>query len=204
MPPSAPTEIRLAKPRSVTGTTPFPLAVPAVAPCTRRRSLELASLALVGLALKPAVALARAFAGPAMSDPPRAPATTGLTSLHQEFELNAIRERIYDILLDAKEFSAFTHDAAVVGPKAGRAFSLFGGRITGRNVELVPAERIVQAWRSRSWGPGVYSIVRFGLSARSDKTLVVLDHTGFPDGDGDNLASGWREHYWEPLANYLG
>lgn len=188
----------MAKPRSVTGTT----TLPRPAPCTRRRALELASLALVGLTLKPA--LAHALAGPAMSDAPLAPATTGRTSLHQEIELNATPRRIYDILLSAREFSAATGDKADVGPTAGRAFSLFGGRITGRNVELVPAERIVQAWRSGSWAPGVFSIVRFGLAARSGKTLVVLDHSGFPDGDGDSLAAGWREHYWEPLRKFLG
>ena len=189
----------MASPRPITETPTL-----ATAPGTRRRALELASLAVLGLALPPGDALARALGGPALSDAPPSPATTGSTSLHQELELNATPRRIYDLLLDAKGFSAFSGDAAEVGPKAGQAFSLFGGRITGRNVELVPPERIVQAWRSGSWGPGVYSMARFGLTPRSGKTLLVLDHTGFPAGDGDNLATGWREHYWEPLRKFLG
>ena len=194
----------MAEPRSLTETmTPSPTPA-AAARCTRRLALELASLALVGLALRSGDALARAVAGPAMGSAPPAPATTGSTSLHQELELNAAPQRVYDLLLDAKGFSAFSGDTAEVTPTAGQAFSLFGGRITGRNVELVPPERIVQAWRSASWGPGVYSVVRFGLTARSGKTLLLLDHTGFPEGLGEDLAAGWREHYWEPLGKFLG
>ncbi len=177
---------------------------PAGAPATRRGALGLASLGIAGLALAPMSALGRAIAGPALQLLPPAAATVRATALHQEVEFNAPPPRIYDLLLDAKGFSAFTGDAAQVEPKAGEAFSLFGGRITGRNVELLRPERIVQAWRSRSWGDGVYSMVRFSLAARAERTLIVLDHTGFPDGDGDNLATGWREHYWEPLGKLLG
>ena len=198
----APVESGTAKPRSLTemmapATTPA-----ATARCTRRLALALVSLSLVGLVLRPGAALAGAVAGPSIGDAPTA--TAGSTSLHQEIEFNAAPRRIHDLLLDAKGFSAFTGDAAEVAPNAGQAFSLFGGRITGRNVELVPPERIVQAWRSASWEPGVYSVVRFGLAARSAKTLLVLDHTGFPEGLGEHLAAGWREHYWEPLGKFLG
>jgi hypothetical protein len=34
-------------------------------------------------------------------------------------------------------------------------------------------------------------------------TLIVLDHRGFPDGEYDNLYTGWNEHYWEPLMKFL-
>lgn len=80
---------------------------------------------------------------------------------------------------------------------------MFGGMIVGRNVELVPNQRIVQAWRPTHWDPGVYSIVRFELKAQGPGTLVVLDHTGFPEGEFDHLDLGWRSHYWEPLKKYL-
>jgi len=34
----------------------------------------------------------------------------------------------------------------VPGRSAGEAFSAFDGHVTGRQIELVPGERIVQAW----------------------------------------------------------
>src|ERR1700685_2971926 len=86
-------------------------------------------------------------------------AETGKTSIHQTIEFKATAARIYEVLLDAKQFSAFTKDTAEVQPQPGAAFRLFGGRIEGRNIELVPNRRIVQAWRPASWTPGIYSIV---------------------------------------------
>jgi hypothetical protein len=32
----------------------------------------------------------------------------------------------------------------------------------------------------------------------------VFDHMGFPKGAGKELASGWQEHYWDPLVKFLG
>jgi uncharacterized protein YndB with AHSA1/START domain len=65
--------------------------------------------------------------------------------------------------------------AARLEPGAGSEFSIFDGRIEGRQVEVVPGERVVQAWRFGEahpdvWEPGVYSIVRFTLTAEGDGT----------------------------------
>jgi hypothetical protein len=92
---------------------------------------------------------------------------------------------------------------AGISPDVGGLFSLFGGYIAGRQVELMPHERIVQAWRTLAWHPGVYSIVKFELSEQGSGTKLVLDHAGFPDGLGRHLADGWKENYWEPLEKYL-
>ena len=91
-----------------------------------------------------------------------------------------------------------------VSPDAGGAFSAFGGYITGRHIELVPNERIVQAWRASGWEPGQYSIAKFVLSEQGSGTKLVFDHTGFPEGKAPHLAEGWRTNYWEPMAKYFG
>ena len=74
---------------------------------------------------------------------------------------------------------------------------------TGRHVELVPNERIVQAWRTGSWAPGVYSIAKFEFVEQGSGTKIVFDHTGFPKGQAEVLASGWKAHYWEPIEKLL-
>lgn len=125
------------------------------------------------------------------------------TSLHQEIAFNASPARIYAILLDSKQFAAVTGMAAEIDSKPGGAFKTFGGLIVGRNVELVPDTRIVQAWRPTHWDPGVYSIVRFELKARESGCTLVLDHTGFPAGEFDHLNEGWPLRYWEPLKKFL-
>ena len=137
-------------------------------------------------------------------------------SIHQETVLKASRNRVYEALTDARQFNEVTKIVAarepaislersptVISPDVGGAFSLFGGIIVGRHVELVPNTRIVQAWRVSYWDPGAYSIAKFELVEQGTETKIVFDHTGFPNGAAQGLASGWKAHYWEPLAKVL-
>jgi activator of HSP90 ATPase len=129
-----------------------------------------------------------------------AAATASSATIHQEIDLAASPDRIYDALLDAKQFSALTGGLPTeISADAGGAFSCFGAHIVGRNVELVPKRRIVQAWRAATWPEGVYSIVRFELKPQQAGTRVILDHTGFPPELREHLAAGWEDHYWKGL-----
>lgn len=136
--------------------------------------------------------------------------------IHQEVVFKASRKRVYEALTDAKQFdkvvmlSGAVQSGMVpkdqpteVSPAVGGAFSAFGGHIVGRHVELLPNERIVQAWRAGSWGPGQYSIARFELVEQGSGTKLVFDHAGFPQGQGAHLAEGWRTNYWEPMEKYF-
>lgn len=126
-----------------------------------------------------------------------------LTYLHQEIDIKVSRKRIYEALLDSKQFAAFTGMPAEIDRAAGGGFSIFGGLITGRNVELVANERIVQAWRPADWDAGVFTLVKFELKDWASQTQLILDHTGFPEGNFRHLDSGWYLRYWEPLRKYL-
>jgi len=125
------------------------------------------------------------------------------TTIHFDVDFNAPPSRIYEILLDAKLFAAFSKDTAEIQPQAGAPFKLYGGRIEGRNVELIPSQRIVQAWRPSSWPSGVYSIVRFELTPHGSGTRIVFDHTGFTEDNWEHFRTGWPGNYWEPLRQYL-
>ena len=138
-----------------------------------------------------------------MKEVPSTAANRTRTALHQEIDFKASSQRIYEVLLDAKQFAAFTGAPAEIDPKAGGAFSMFGGMIVGRNVELVPNQRIVQAWRAASWSEGIYSVARFELQAHDASCRIVFDHTGIPSDEAKSLAEGWPSHYWEPLRKLL-
>jgi hypothetical protein len=88
-------------------------------------------------------------------------------SIHQEVIFKASKKRIYDALTDAKQFEQAVHlsDAMKtrmppnapptrISAEPGGTFSTFGGLIVGMQIELVPNERIVQAWRPAYWKPG--------------------------------------------------
>jgi len=172
--------------------------VPAIA-STRRQVIAGGAMAFAGLALSSAVSAQQTMTETQSTGPEKT-----LTYLHQEVDFKASPHRIYEILLDSKQFAAFSGEPAEISPEAGGSFTMFGGRIVGRNVELIPDERIVQAWRPSYWEAGVYTVVKFELKPEGSQTKVVLDHTGFPEGKFASLTSGWKEHYWERLAKYLG
>ena len=129
-------------------------------------------------------------------------------SIHLQAIIDAAPLDVYTYLTDGEAFSAATGMAAVLEPRAGSEFSLFDGRIEGRQVELVPGERVVQAWRFGHahpdvWEPGVYSILRFTLSAEGARTRVVIDHEAVPAQWQEHLASGYPTFYEEPMARYF-
>jgi activator of HSP90 ATPase len=164
---------------------------------TRRQLVTGVAIAVGGFATQSPL-LAQQSQQPGMETPGTTPTSTR-TSLHDEITLKTSPQRIYEMLLDSKQFATLTGRPAEIDPRAGGAFSTFGKLIEGRNIELVPNQRIVQAWRPAAWEPGLYSIVRFELKPHNSETTIVLDHTGFPEGDFAHLEWGWNSHYWQPL-----
>jgi activator of HSP90 ATPase len=137
-------------------------------------------------------------------------------SIHQEAVFKASRRRIYEALTDSVQFHKVTllseamrsgmapgMKPTEISREVGGAFSLFGGYVTGRQIELVPNERIVEAWRAGSWDLGIYSIAKFDLVEQGSGTKIVFHHTGFPEGQAEHLAAGWKGNYWEPLQKFL-
>jgi uncharacterized protein YndB with AHSA1/START domain len=136
-------------------------------------------------------------------------------SIHQEPVFMASPKRVYEALTDAKQFTRVIQlsgalqamhlpdQPAVISKEEGGPFALYGGFITGRHIELVPNVRVVQAWRAGDWPAGVYSIAKFEFVVQDAGCKIAFDHTGFPERDAKGLASGWKAHYWEPLAKVL-
>lgn len=134
-------------------------------------------------------------------------------AIRQTVRFNASKQRIYAALTDSAQFhkltllslATMTGDSrpTAINAKPGGEFTLFAGHITGRQIELVQDQRIVQAWRTADWAPGWYSIANFELSDDGNATRLDFDHTGFPKGQAEHLAEGWQSHYWQPLAKFL-
>lgn len=125
-----------------------------------------------------------------------------MTSRIQQSEvMPAAPSVIYDLLTSGDQFSAMSGGApAEIDAAAGGAISLFGGMITGRTIEAVPGQRVVQAWRPTPWADGTYSIVRFDIEADGDAaSRVTLEHVGFPEEEAEHLSQGWIDNYWTPM-----
>jgi activator of HSP90 ATPase len=173
---------------------------------SRRRMIFSAAAALGGLAL-PSSTLWAATGDEILHN---------AESIHQEPVFKASPGRVYEALVNAAQFDKVaklsaamqsgmvpTNKPTQISPVAGGAFTLFGGYVSGRNIELIPGKLIVQAWRPASWNPGVYSIAKFELTAQDSGTKIIFDHTGFPQGTAEHLAEGWHDKYWNPLVLFL-
>ena len=126
------------------------------------------------------------------------------TSIHQEVTIKATPARIYRAFMSSKEHEAFTANGkAKISRQVGGEFSCHGGYVRGRNIELKPGRRIVQAWTFKGWPPGVFSLAKFELKKVRSGTRLVLDHTGIPPEHVGHLSTGWKARYWKPLKAYL-
>jgi activator of HSP90 ATPase len=178
-------------------------------PLTRRAFAARVAASLAALGVAPARLLA------ALPQPDSGISHTA-DAIHLETVIKTTPARVYATLTEARQFDGvFKLSAAakgmpanaspsVISKEAGGAFALFGGYVTGRQIELVANTRIVQVWRSGGWKAGDYSLVRFVLTAEGSGTRLALDHTGFPQGEAQHLVDGWKGNYFEPLAKYLG
>ena len=55
---------------------------------------------------------------------------------------------IYDAWVNSRAHSEMTGSKATQSPRIGANVSAWDGYITGKNLELVPGQRIVQSWRT--------------------------------------------------------
>jgi activator of HSP90 ATPase len=128
--------------------------------------------------------------------------------IHLQGTIDAAPQAVYDVLTDGRKFAAATAMPAKLSDREGDAFSLFDGRIEGRQIELVPGRRIVQAWRfgdrhPSPWEPGVYSIVRFTLIGQASSTRLTIDHGAVPPEWHEHISSGYPDFYFRPLERYF-
>src|SRR3977135_1101884 len=72
-----------------------------------------------------------------MRTPTPTPEPADATTIHQEVSFNASPQRVYEALLDAKQFTAFSDRPAEINREVGGTFSLFAGHSIGRTLELI-------------------------------------------------------------------
>jgi uncharacterized protein YndB with AHSA1/START domain len=111
---------------------------------------------------------------------------------------------VYEAWLDSEAHSQMTGAEARMSDKIGADFSAWDDDVRGRNLELVPGERIVQAWRtSKFTGENEDSIVTITLDRADDGTLLTLVHSNVPDEHRHNEEGGWESNYFAPMRAYF-
>jgi uncharacterized protein YndB with AHSA1/START domain len=116
----------------------------------------------------------------------------------------ASAQEIYEAWLDSLAHTEMTGSEAVMSEEVGAEVTAWDGYISGRNLELVPGERIVQSWRTTAFDDEHEdSIVTVTLEEVEDGTLLTLVHSQVPDGQTRHQEGGWEKHYFEPMIAYF-
>jgi activator of HSP90 ATPase len=124
-------------------------------------------------------------------------------SIRQTVTFRATPHEVYEILMDSKKHAQFTGGEAKISRKEGGQFSIYGGDIAGKNLELVADQKIVQSWRYSDWPEGVFSTATFSLQATDKGTRLVFTQSGVPDDKYEEIKQGWKDYYWEPMKAML-
>ena len=123
--------------------------------------------------------------------------------VHHEVEFDAKPRAVYDAYLDSRRHARITGQSARMSRKVGGRFAAGDTYISGYNLDLLPARRIVQAWRASEWPEGAYSVLSLELRPEGAGTRMIVDHVGIPEEFRDGVDKGWYEFYWEPMKKYF-
>lgn len=126
-----------------------------------------------------------------------------MSRIRQEVTFAAPVSRLYNAIANSEDHAAFSGEPASIGAAAGDAWSAFGGKIHGVNIEITEGTRIVQAWRAGNWPAGTFSLVTFEFAAEGDGAKITMTHDAIPEGGEEHLETGWQNMYWAPIARWL-
>ena len=123
--------------------------------------------------------------------------------IRQTVTFKASPHEVYEALMDSRKHARFTQSPARFSRKVGGPISAYGGYITGANLELVPDQKIVQAWHASEWPEGHMSKATFKLAPVPGGTRLTFTHSGVPDEFFADIKQGWIDNYWVPMRAML-
>lgn len=124
-------------------------------------------------------------------------------SFSQTVRLPLSISQAYNALANGAAFSEFTGAPASIRPVPGSTFEVYGGVLNGFILDTAPNERIVQAFRTKDWAPGVFSILDLRFRSLSEnETEIELIHYGIPESHNESNEKVWDEFYWKKLRNW--
>lgn len=120
-----------------------------------------------------------------------------MKDIKRYFVIPADPKDIYNALTNKEMIEIWTGEEAEMEPVAKTEFSLWGGSITGINLEFEENRKIVQQWYFGEQNePSIVTII---LHPDKKGTSVELRHQNIPDEAFENITTGWEEDYFGAL-----
>jgi activator of HSP90 ATPase len=121
----------------------------------------------------------------------------------QHVKFHASPKILFEMYMDSGKHAAATGAPAKMSRKIGGEWHAHGGAIGGKNLLIVPGQKIVQAWRATHWKKGESSVLILTFEKAPGGSLVNLVHVGVPQHDQKGVRNGWPNYYWKPWKKYL-
>jgi activator of HSP90 ATPase len=117
--------------------------------------------------------------------------------------IKATPDEIYAAWLSSEGHTEMTGSTANVSDVVGEEFEAWDGYISGKNLELEPHNRILQAWRTVEFSEDEEdSLLEIILEPVPEGTKVIIHHTKLP-ADGMQYKQGWVDSYFTPMKEYF-
>lgn len=120
-----------------------------------------------------------------------------MKNIKRYYTLNSEPKDVYNALTNKAMLEIWTGETAEMEPTPGTGFSLWGGSITGINIEFEVNKKIVQKWFFDDVDSE--SIVTMKLHPHKKGTSLELSHINIPDEAYENISEGWDEDYFGAL-----
>lgn len=124
-----------------------------------------------------------------------------MKTYHKYYTIKASAEEVYNALVKPLAISIWTGAKTQMEEKAETEFSLFDGDITGKNLEFLPNQKIVQEWYFGEQEE--QSLVTILLHAENLKTKIELTHKNIPEDAFEDMKNGWDEYYFGALKEFF-
>lgn len=124
-------------------------------------------------------------------------------AIRQKISFKASAHDVYEALMDSKKHAKFTGAPAMISRKIGGKFSAYDGYASGKNLILVPDEKIVQTWRASDWDEEEISEISLTITPTKTGCTVTFTHKNVPSKHLSAIKQGWIDFYWKPMKKML-
>lgn len=124
-----------------------------------------------------------------------------MKEIRKYFRIKGSPEEVYNALVNPFSIALWTGAEAIMEEKEGTEFSIFGGDITGRNLQFEKDHKIVQEWDFGDQDEA--SVVAITLRPERHYTKIELHHTNIPDEAFEDMDQGWTTYYFGGLKEFF-
>ena len=124
-----------------------------------------------------------------------------MKAIRQTYHIKASVEEVWRALVDPKYIEGWGGGPAKMSDKVGSQFSLWGGDIHGKNIEVIANKKLIQEWFGGKWDKP--SIATFALSSKNEQTTIEFTNVDVPEEEYKDIEQGWKDYYLGPLKDYL-